>query len=136
MNSLLAFGIMAGSGILTAWFYDIFRAAHRALDRIFQSKKRLAKWHRWLRPLSDVLAVFVGCLLFICTAYACNAGEIRSYIVLGYLFGLVFYAGLLTHLTGNLAYGVCCGTFYLLRLLFYRMPRRIWCALRRRQRTT
>lgn len=125
MNSLLCFGIMGLSGMASAFIYDIFRASRRATQRVCTTPKRFKRFLSISKPIQDVLSVIAAFLLFLLTAYVCNSGILRSYVILGFICGIVLYAGLFTKITGTLAYGIFCAVLYILRLLLWRFPKRI-----------
>ncbi len=131
MNSLLSFGLMALSGIAAAFIYDIFRVSGKATDRLCAVPNRLRRLRTLFKSTGDVLTVIAACILFLFTAYVCNSGVLRSYVIFGFIFGIVLYAGFLTKITGTLAYGIFCAILYTLRLVFWRIPKRIYGLLRK-----
>lgn len=131
MNSLLAFGIMALAGVLAALIYDIFRASRRAMGRVLVSKKEFRRLRSVFRPIQDVLSVLAAFVLFLIASYICVSGALRSYIIMGFICGILLYAGLITHCTGNLIYALFCAGIWILQLLFHRIPRRIYRIFRR-----
>ncbi len=137
MNSLLAFSTMAGAGMLSAFIFDIFRASEKAAVKTVGGKRPLIKRLRsWGRPICDFLSVTASCVIFLFTAYFCAAGNLRSYILLGFLCGILIYAGLLTHITGNLVYGILRIIFKLCYWVLWRFPKKIiLCLCRRKHRT-
>lgn len=125
MNSLVAFGIMAAAGAIAALIYDVFRASRRAMNRVLVSPKTFKHLRALSRPVEDVLSVIAAFLIFLIAAYICCSGAFRSYIILGFLCGILLYAGLLTHVTGNLVYGIFCALLRIVQLFFVRIPRKV-----------
>lgn len=125
MNSLLCFGIMGLAGMTSAFIYDIFRASQKATRRICTASKFQKYFQSISQPVGDVISVASGFTLFLLTAYVCNNGVLRSYIITGFICGIVLYAGFCTKITGTLIYGIFCAALYLLRLFCWRIPKRI-----------
>ena len=131
MSSLLSFGIMGLSGIAAAFIYDMFRVSGKATRRICHAANRFKRLATLFKSTGDVLSVIAALVLFLLTAYVCSSGVLRSYIILGFIFGIVLYAGFFTKITGTLAYGIFYAILYTMRLLFWRIPRCI-CGLFRK----
>ncbi len=131
MNSLLCFGIMGLAGMASALIYDVFRVSRKATRRICTAPKRSKRFLAISKPIEDILSVIAAFLLFILTAYVCNNGMLRSYVILGFICGIVLYAGIFTKITGTLAYGVFCAILYVVRLVLWRMPKRIFRLFRK-----
>lgn len=77
-------------GIAIALIYDIFRILRKAV-----------KTGNLITYLEDILFWVIVAIVMFATVYYSNEGEIRSYIFLGALLGIVFYAMLLSKAVMN-----------------------------------
>lgn len=131
MSSLLSFGVMGLAGIAAAFIYDMFRVSGKAANRVCDVSNRLKHLPTLFKSTGDILSVIAAFVLFLLTAYVCSSGVLRSYIILGFVFGIVLYAGFFTKITGTLAYGIFFAFLYVARLLFWRVPKRIYSLFRK-----
>ena len=133
MNELYDFSMMALSGTLVAFAYDILRSWRRAAAHVLLGKKQLKKICTCTRPIGDVWWVCCAFLLFILTVYVFADGVLRGYLIAGFLCGVIFYAGVLTKGAGFLIYWLFCGFLYVWTFLFWKMPRKCILLFRRRK---
>jgi len=97
--SLKLFLIMAITGIAVALFYDFFRSFRHA-------RKKAYKEINIIVHIEDVIFVIVSFVLVIFVVIIFNDGEIRGYMVLGLIAGLLFYYALISPLSNRIIFWV------------------------------
>ncbi|MBP3708008.1 MAG: spore cortex biosynthesis protein YabQ [Clostridia bacterium] len=99
---LIVFNI---TGIIIGLIFDFFRAQRRAIKTI-----------NFITYIQDVLFWILSGIVIIISAITYTNGEIRSYMVLGLIVGVVFYFTLLSKYVLSLA---SCIANYMIKLVSY-----------------
>ncbi len=105
--SLRLFLIMAITGVAVALLYDFFR-------NLRQARKKAYREFNFIVHIEDVIFIIVSFILFMVVVIIFNDGEVRGYMVLGLITGLLFYYALISPLSGKIIFWV----FYIILKAF------------------
>ncbi len=106
-DNVADFAVMLLAGIAVSAFFDIQRSARRAVRK--NGGKNPVPWVM----LQDLFFAVISFFFLVLVIYRINEGIIRSYIVIGFAAGVVFYAALITKLAGKVFYGIFYGFYYI-----------------------
>jgi hypothetical protein len=109
VENLGDFGIMAAAGILVAAFFDIFRCLRRAI------KDNGGKNNGFTVQFEDFTFALIAFLFVVLLVYKINDGILRSYIVAGFIVGIILYATILVRFSGKIFYWIFYGIVFCIK---------------------
>lgn len=98
-ESLKLFLIMLIAGAVIALLYDFFRGARKATKKAY---REIA----FMVHIEDLIFVLASFVIFVLSAVIFNDGEIRGYMILGLIAGIMLYYAVVSPISNKLFFWV------------------------------
>ena len=98
-ESLRLFLIMMATGLVIALIYDFFRAIRKATKTAYKEIS-------FVVHIEDVLFVLLSLVIFVFVVVVFNDGEIRGYMILGLLCGILIYWAIISPVSNRLLFWI------------------------------